>query len=144
MISEKLLESLPKNFRDAIFLAAQMHHVAPETLVGEAWICATSGKTTNFFQSRIRREHAAPFSRSRLEDIAAVWEASYQAAAIPGDPVDEAAPAAAILSTREIAARDGVTIRAAQIRRKKWAEKQRHAIESGQLSLLQEAVGGGL
>jgi hypothetical protein len=39
------------------------------------------------------------------------------------------------LSTGEIAARDRVTIRAVQIRRKKWIEKQKVALASGQLDL---------
>ncbi|MBU2789994.1 hypothetical protein HF288_08295 [Acidithiobacillus caldus] len=138
-MTPRALDALPAEFRDAVRQAARMHGVSIESLVGEAWICATSGKTIDFFQSRIRREHAAPFSRSRLEDIAAVWEASYQPPEIPGGPVDEAEPAA-ILSTREIAARDGVTIRAAQIRRKKWLAKQRLAIESGQRDLFGGAL----
>jgi hypothetical protein len=128
------LDALPAEFRDAVRHAARMHGVSHEALVGEAWICATAGKTTVVFQSRVRRELAAQFSASRLAHAAEVWEDVYRGAAIPGEePGEEPAPA---LSTREIALADGIGIRAAQIRRKKWLEKQRRAIESGQLLLL--------
>jgi len=129
---------LPPAWQDAVRQAARMHGVSIESLVGEAWICATSGKTIDFFQSRVRRELHAPASAARLAEAATVWASFYETPALPGE---EAEPEMrAPLSTGEIAARDRVTIRAVQIRRKKWIEKQKVALASGQLDLF--GVGG--
>lgn len=122
----------------AVFRAAQIHNVPPEWLVGEAWICSSTGKTTDFFQSRVRRELRAQFSAARLAEAAAVWDEICQPPAIPGEETDPdpRAERPARLSTREVAEREGITQRAAQIRRKKWFEKQRLAIDTGQGQLL--------
>ncbi len=134
------LDALPAEFRDAVRHAARMHGVSIESLVGEAWICATAGKTTVFFQSRVRRELHAPASAARLAEAATVWDGIYQPPALPGEEPEPEPEMLAPLSTGEIAARDRVTIRAVQIRRKKWIEKQKVALASGQLDLF--GVGG--
>ncbi len=126
---------LPPAWQDAVVRAAQMHRVPPDELIGDAWICATTGKTTRYFQSRVRRELHAPASAARLAEAATVWDGIYQPPALPGEEPEPEPEMLAPLSTGEIAARDRVTIRAVQIRRKKWIEKQKVALASGQLDL---------